>query len=168
MKNSYKIFMFFIVAAAVGISAVSISVSEPPFRAKERIEQLKKIKLLDILALDEKRSAEFLSKYNELNRNSEEKRLELDHEVEVLELKVKSDAPKDEIVKQTDTVIKLQKEYQASVNKKMLEIKPLLNEIEYARYIVFESRFHDEVRKIIMKNYRNRHDGRNKRGRDIE
>jgi hypothetical protein len=168
MKNSYKIVMFVSLAIFIGLTTFNILNAQPPFKAKERIEQLKKIKLLDVLELDEERSTKFLSKYNELDRASEEKRLKMQHEVEVLELLIKTDAKKEEITEQTKKVIKAQQEYHESVSKKMTDIKPLLDEIEYAKFVVFESRFHEEVRKIIMKNYRNRHEGRNQRGRDIE
>jgi len=160
MKSSYKILIIIASMIIVGMLAINVSKSEPPFRAKERIEQLKKIKLLDLLELDEERSAKFLSKYNELDRKSEELKLEMEHETEVLELLIKSDASKEEISKQTTKVIDMQQKFHKSLNDKLKEIKPLLSEIEYAKFVVFESRFHDEVRKIIMKNYRNKHEGR--------
>jgi hypothetical protein len=160
MKNSYKIMILIVSIILISMLAMNVSKSEPPFRAKERIEQLKKIKLLDLLQLDENRSAKFLSKYNELDRKSEELRLEMDHETEVLELLINSEGSKEEISKQTTKVIETQEKFHKSMSDKMKEIKPLLNEIEYAKFVIFESRFHEEVRRIIMKNYRNRHEGR--------
>jgi len=166
MKNSYKTITIFVVLLILGFISINVLQSEPPFRAKERIDQLKKIKLLDLLQLDEQRSSKFLTKYNELERQSKENRLEMEHEVEILELLINSEANIDEISSQTDKVIAAQQRFYKSIDNKLKDIKPLLNEIEYAKFVFFESRFHEEVRKIIMKNYRNRHEGRNFRNKD--
>lgn len=157
MKTFYKITLTMILASFFTMIAVYPVSSEPPFRAKERIEQLKKIKLLDILQLSEERSTKFLSKYNEMDRQTEEKKLEMEHEMKILEVKIKSNAPEEEIKAQTEKALKAYKAYHESLKNKMDEMKSMLTDIEFAKFLVFESQFHEEVRKIIMKNYRNRH-----------
>lgn len=162
MKTFYKIMITLILASMLSLIAVYPVSSQPPFRAKERIEQLKKIKLLDVLQLSEERTTEFLSKYNEIDRVTEEKKLEMEHEMKVLEVKIKSNAPEKEIKEQTEKALKAYKEYHESLKNKMDEMKSMLTDIEFAKFLVFESQFHEEVRKIIMKNYRNRHKRENR------
>ena len=157
MKSFYKYSVFMLLFAMLGMLTTTSLNSEPPFRAKERIDQLKKIKLLNILELDEDESNKFLAKYNELERVIEEKKLNSDHEINILELKISSNAPESEIKAQTKKTMEAQRQFHKSNEKKFAEIKTMLNTIEYAKFIIFEKRFKDEVRKIIMNNYRNKH-----------
>jgi hypothetical protein len=130
--------------------------SQPAFKAKERIQQLKKIKLLEILNLSEQQSDAFLIKYSSIEKKVEEKKSNLDIAVEDLESAVKRNAAKDEIKAKTQKVENSQKEFMTTMEDSRNSIKGILSEENYAKYLVFEHKFKEEVQKIIMKNMKNK------------
>lgn len=125
--------------------------SQPAEKAMERIEQLKKVKLLDLLNLDEQTSDKFLSKYNAYESKILEKKKALDKANNELRESIKKDAPKDDLSQKTQTVLKLQEELSDAVLEKMKVMKSILDDKKYAIFVVFENTFAQELRKKIMK-----------------
>lgn len=137
-----KILAVFIVA--------NVAYSQPAFRAKERIAEFKKMKLLEILDLDEKTSEKFLSKYNSAEKAIREKQEKLDEAILDLEYLIRKNSSKDEISKQTQKVLDLQKELANTMFEQQKELKSVLNEVQFARYVVFENRFRERLQKAII------------------
>jgi hypothetical protein len=124
---------------------------QPAEKAMERIEQLKKVKLLDYLKLDEQASDKFLSKYNAYESKILEKKKALDKANDDLRESIKKEAGKDELSKKTQDVLKFQEELSSAVLEKMKGMKSILDEKKYAIFVVFENTFAQELRKRIMK-----------------
>ncbi len=137
-----KVFALFIVASVV--------YSQPAFRAKERIAEFKKIKLLEVLDLDEKTSEKFLAKYNSAEKAIRDKQDKLDEAILDLEYLVRKNSSKDEISKQTQKVLELQKELANTMFEQQKELKSVLNEEQFARYVIFENRFRERLQKAII------------------
>jgi hypothetical protein len=130
--------------------AINSSYSQNALKAKERIMQLKKIKLLEILNLDEQGSQNFLVKYSSYEKKVEEKKVALDFAVEELETAVRKKQSKDELSSKTQKVLQAQKEFIEILEETSRSIKSILNEENYAKFLIFEHKFKDEIQKIIM------------------
>ena len=133
----------------------SIAFAQPPNpRAKERVMQLKKIKLLEILDLDEKTSEKFLAKYTSWEKKIIEKRDHIDLAMEDLEKSIRRDAPKEELIAKSAKAMAEQKEMESILFQAQNDMKSMLNETQFAKLIVFEHRFRGELQKVIMERMR--------------
>jgi predicted RecB family endonuclease len=103
-----------------------------------------------MLDLNETESEKFLIKYNASEKAIQEKREALDRAVEALQNRVEEKASKEELTKQSDIVINLQTEFQNQHLEKLKSMKSVLNEKNYAMFLVFESNFMKELQKHIF------------------
>lgn len=142
---------------------------EKKAKAMERIQTLKKMKLIEHLDLDEAAAEKFFIKYNRLESELQAKMKEMDQVVHKLDIELKADNPNQaEVNKLTENLLKLQNELHELNMKKFREVKPLLTDAQYAKYLVFEKKFFDELRSRIMdfRDKKGRHKGRGDRGSD--
>ncbi len=139
-----------IITFSLFILLTNFCFSQPARRHWERIEQIKKLKILDILELDEETSAKFLSKYNEIERKIKEKSEDLDKTVEKLNNRITENAPNQELSKLSEQLISQHKELQKLHLDKLTDMKSLLDDRRYAAYIAFESNFHKELQKRFI------------------
>jgi hypothetical protein len=119
----------------------------------EKIEQLEKIKLLDVLNLDETASAKLFTRRNQ-NRTriwADEKKI--NKVLEDIEFEIKKDKDKD-----VSKIQKLNEEYcnlSMDVEKEKLSFLRSLSDIltpeQIGKYIVFERKFREEIRDLLMK-----------------
>ena len=133
--------------------------AQPNPKAMEQLKQFKKIKLLEILDLDEATAEKFLVKYNANEKKVEEKKKQLDDAVQDLESSLKNVASKDEISKKTEKVLQLTQEFQKIIDESLQSMKSILNEVQYAKYIIFEQRFRGEVQRAIIERMKKRGKG---------
>lgn len=127
-----------------------VSFAQPAHKAMERMEQLKKIKLLEILDLDEAQAEKFLIKYNASEKAIEEKKLALDKAIEMMNNRIEEGASKTEIAKVSDQVLALQIELSNALTDKFKNMKSILDEVNFAKFLSFEHSFVRELRKNIM------------------
>lgn len=118
-------------------------------KAKERIEQLKKIRLIDILDLDENSAEKFFARYKQYQKKVEESLSNLREAVADLENSVRSKTNKD-YTRKADLVIDKQAELANAISEKLRAMKSILTEEQYAKFIVFESNFAAQLQKMIM------------------
>lgn len=130
--------------------------SQPAFRAKERIAEFKKMKLLEVLELDEKTSEKFLAKYTSNEKILREKQEKLDEAILDLEYLIRKKASKDEISKQTQKVQDLQRDLLNTMLEQQKDLKSILTEEQFARYIVFETRFRERLQQAIIERAKGR------------
>ncbi len=123
--------------------------AQPPERMGERMQALKKIKLLEILDLKEEESDKFLIKYNALEKNIKEKQYQLRDVSDDLEDALRDNGDDKELAELSSKVIKAHKDFQDAVSKRFTEIKEVLNDKQFAQYLVFEKKFLDKVKEIL-------------------
>lgn len=144
-----------IVIALVAVVALSLSTfAQPPGKqgpkGKEKIQQIKKIKLLDILDLDEATSEKFLAKYSALEKRLEERKKMIDDLSDDLHESLKKAESKDLISGKTQKLIKAQEEFAKEALESQASMKSVLNEVEFAKFVIFEIRFKQEFAKIMF------------------
>ena len=121
-----------------------------PKHARERIATLKKVKLLEVLKLDESASDKVLSKYSSWENKIEEQMEQFDKAEEQLTNALKS-GKKDEIKPLTANFIKERDDIIENAKSRDEDMKSLLSEEQFAKYLIFEKKFRQELGKQIMK-----------------
>jgi hypothetical protein len=114
--------------------------------------QLEKIKLIEVMNMDEETTLRFFSRRAEFQKEHEEMRDNIDGKIDLLEATLKSARVVTEVELQTmiNEIIEL---HQAFENKRAEFIKSLndiLSTDQIARYVVFEKRFKDELRRLLL------------------
>lgn len=117
---------------------------------KNKINQLKKIKLIDILRLDENNVDKFFARYGEQERKVEEQRFQLKNSINQLEQAIQNNVGE----KETQQLIQnIQNKDIALVNatiEKQKALKSLLDDQQYAKLIVFEYQFMTKLQKALI------------------
>lgn len=121
-----------------------------PLKATERIQSLKKIKLLEILELNETDGDKFLVKYNELEKNVLDKFKKFEDANDALQKAIRDDDYKN-IDKLNDNFLTAHRELHQAMQEKFEGVRKILPKEKFAKYLLFERRFQHELRKQIFK-----------------
>lgn len=124
--------------------------AQPAFKAKERIKQMKKIKLLDILELSEEEADKFIIKYNAWENKVDAQREEIDKISDELFDLLKKESATEEIQKQSARLLTAQEKFFGIQIEKLKSFKEILTPVNYAKLLVFEDRFIKELGKMMM------------------
>ncbi len=151
-SNLKKVFLF---AFMIAFTTMNLSAQGMPPRAMERIQSLKKVKLLEVLDLNEAEADKFIVKFNELEKNVTEKFKALDKATDELRKAVQDEDYKN-IDKLNADYLKANDELTKAVQAKFESMSKILSKENFAKYILFERRFQEEVRKQIMEKRRDK------------
>ncbi len=146
-----KLLIIFIIA----ISANSYLLAQGPDgeRLKEKIEQVKKMKLLEVLDLDETTADKFLVKFNAMEKKISELQKSIDDVSYKLKNRIQEKAGADELSKSSSELLSLMEQLQNTQIEKLKAMKGILKDEQYAKYLVFENEFPKELRRHIMKRF---------------
>jgi hypothetical protein len=125
-------------------------------KSKEKISMIKKMKMLEVLDLDEKTSDKFLAKYSVWEDKIQEKMETIGLAADELENSIRANHSKDEITKRTAKLQQEQRDFSNLLFQAQEDIKTILNEVQFAKYVLFEHKFKSELQKMIMKRMKNR------------
>jgi Skp family chaperone for outer membrane proteins len=140
-----------IIIAPLMISTDLIAQDQLPTRgpAAERIEQFKKVRLMEVLKMDEETSVRFFARYNKYEETL--RTIQKDHNALVDQLQdlTKSNANNSDI-EQAIKDIGMSEEKIAETRSKFLEeLKGVLSLKQVAEYVVFERNFNKNLREIM-------------------
>ena len=123
-------------------------------RGYEKIEQLEKIKLIEILKMDEETTLRFFSRraeHQEEHRSLNEKKFELINELENY-LTGKEALPEGETYKSTkEKIFTLERKLLDSRFDFVNSLKDMLSDEQIAKLVVFGYKFKQEIRDLILK-----------------
>jgi Spy/CpxP family protein refolding chaperone len=120
-------------------------------KAHKKMAMMKKVKLLEVLDLDEATSDKFLAKYSLWEKKIEEQRDKVRDAYDELESALKNYKDKATISKATENVIAMQNQMVKLMQDSQNDIKTVLSDVQFAKYVLFEHRFRSELKKMIMK-----------------
>lgn len=152
LKTLIKALTLFLLIAV--FSAYTAS-AQPSPKAKDRIIQAKKMKLLEVLDLDEATSEKVLAKMTIWEKKLSGKRDAIENAARELHFSLQGKVSKDEIIKKTQAFTNAQDDFMSTVKEKMSDMKSVLSDVEYAKYVLFEDRFAKEIQRMIMKRMKN-------------
>ena len=120
-------------------------------KAREKIELLKKMRLIDILDMDEPSAEKFFTRYNQLQRKIEDAKIDLQDAVSELERFVRAKTGKTgDYYRKVDVILEKQNALNAAVTDKIRAMRSLLTEEQYAKFIVFENNFASQLQKMLL------------------
>lgn len=166
MLISKQITRAFLLIFAVLLILPNITQSQPqklPPKAMEKIQTMKKVKLLEVLELPEADADKVLVKYSSYENKIIEATRRTDDITEKLNEAVKGDDYKN-IEKLNDDFMKARKDLDNALDERMNGMKQILTKEQFAKYLVFERKFQEELRRAIMERVRDKKE--RKRGRD--
>ncbi|CUU04874.1 hypothetical protein JGI2_01184 [Candidatus Kryptobacter tengchongensis] len=124
-------------------------------RCRERILEFKKVRLLEILKLDEQTSVKFLSRYTKFSNDIDAIEVERERIVNEIEAKLRK-GDKDGYDRAIQGLIDLgKKEYELRLNF-YKELKEILTDQQIAQVIVFERNFRREFMETVREMQRER------------
>lgn len=141
-----KKYIFLIVIISFSTSLYS----QAPRKIMERIQTIKKVKLLEELDLEENKADKLLLKYNSFEDKFTEKIQEFDEIEKQLEEAI-SDNNQTEIKELTAKFLKIKDDLMSISSQKDSAIQEILNDKEFAKYIIFEKRFKKELSGEILR-----------------
>lgn len=148
-----------LIVMLLGLMAALPVIAQPPMHAHKRMETLKKMKLLEMLDLENDEANKFLVKYDSWSDKLKEKRKELDIAEDKLRLAIKEDKSNDELNKLADNFIAKQEEFHRLMSERIADFRTILSEKNFAILLVFEKEFPKMIQRKMM-------DFRQRRGRD--
>jgi Skp family chaperone for outer membrane proteins len=149
------------IVAVILVSAALSAQDQMPMRgpAAERIEQFKKIRLMEELKLDEATSIKFFARYNnhqEELRKLNQKRNEIIDELQSLRRREASDAEYGKTLRElkalADPAVELRVKF-------FDEISEVLSAKQVAEYVIFERNFVQNLREIMREMQQQRRGG---------
>lgn len=157
MRRFKSLWMLFCIGIML-VAGVAEAPAQKAAKAKQRILQFKKMKLIETLDMDDQTAEKFFVLYNAKQKKVEEAKQRLDSALRVMRSTLRSGASDKEIEEKSLEALSLH-DAMLSAHRDMLEsAKNVLNARQYATFLIFETTFHDEIRKILQDMRRN--DGR--------
>lgn len=118
-----------------------------------KIEQLEKVKLIESLNLNEEQSVRFFARRNEHRKEIE--KLELRADEIIRDLEKLTDEQNDRNIAEQKRLLNEFLDIRVQIENKrkqfILSLNDILSPEQVSKLIVFEKRFKDEIRKILMK-----------------
>jgi len=151
--------------ALISIIVITLFVSSGLFAQKGKwqddelrvkFEELEKIKLIEVLQMDEETTLRFFARQSEHKKQQDEIQDIIRTVTDNMEILLKGDktASNEELKSKIDEINKLQLQLEKNRVDFINSLPDILSYEQIAQLIIFEKRFRNEVRKMIMKDRR--------------
>ncbi len=123
----------------------------------KRIEELERIKLIEALSMDEETTLRFFARRNEHREEMHKLYQQSDELLETIDAVLKSDSKsKDEaeLKKLLDLYLSNEKRKQEEKRSFLLSLHEILATDQVLRFVIFEKKFREEMRRILWKERR--------------
>ncbi len=152
MKNLSRIPLTIATVFALYVSLPTATVAQPygPREGgrRERIEQLKKMKLIETLNLDEEQAVRFFAKYNKYERLMQDLNRKRNETIDGIHALPKEGAGDPEYDKLIGEVIGTERQIYEAKKQFLEEVKEVLSPKQIGQLIVFERNFWRELQRI--------------------
>jgi hypothetical protein len=148
-----KFLYFFFVLAFFPMMTFSQGRGERFKEAREKIEQLEKIKLIEILKMDEKTTLKFFARRTEFMDNLKDINKKQDVLLEKLDDAINSNKNKDDSYYQgmIDQYFNLEQQIFEARKSFITSLSDILTKEQIAKLLVFQKKFREEVRDILFR-----------------
>ncbi len=121
-------------------------------KAFEKIEQLEKLKLIEILDMDEETTLKFFSRRKDFKENLGAVNKQIDDLIENILPEIRKDGKKDDNYYRSfvSEMLRLQKEAARIREEYINSLYTILRPLQVAKYIVFERRFREELKELLL------------------
>ena len=119
-------------------------------RLRERIDDLRKVKLLDILDLQGSQVEKFFSVYNSYEDKFHAAKEAIDKSSRALQGAIGNGESDAELAKLTAALRDRIRDLEKIIEARFDDSKSVLTVKQYAQYVVFEARFREELQRMIL------------------
>ena len=134
----------------IGINAGE-AFAQPSPKAIKRIQQVKKMKLLDELEIDDKQADKFIIKYTAWDDKIIGMKDQIDIARKELDLSIQKKEDKNELMKKAIKFLETMTEMNKLIQEKNYEMRSVLTEEQYAKFLIFEDRFMHDLQKTMFR-----------------
>lgn len=127
-----------------------------PAKMRQRVEDLRKVKLMDILELEGQQVETFFGTYNPLQRAVYEAKEAMDASSKALWEATESKGAAADLSARTEDLLTKMKAFEQAIHARHDGVRKVLRPEQFARYLAFEARFRDELERMILKRVRDR------------
>src|ERR1035437_867715 len=119
----------------------------------KKIEELEKVKLLDVLNLDEATSAKLFTRRNQNRTKIWDIEDKINNDLQNIEFEIKKGKDEDvnKIQKMNEEYLNLSMEVEKEKLSFLRSLSDILTPEQIGKYIVFERKFREEIRDLLMK-----------------
>ncbi|MBI4429896.1 MAG: hypothetical protein HY562_12355 [Ignavibacteriales bacterium] len=128
--------------------------------ARERVEQFKKIRMMEVMKLDEETSLRFFARYNKHHEAMKEITLRRDGLIDQLAALRKSDGLDSEYEKVFKELQNTESQIVAERSRFLQDLKGVVSTRQVAEYIVFERNFNRQLMQLMREMAQERGRGR--------
>jgi hypothetical protein len=124
--------------------------------AREKFEQLEKIKLIETLGMDEETTLRFFARRSEHRKLQDETQEKIQQKIDNLDGMVKSGkvASVEDLKTSINEINNLQLQFDKSRVDFVNSLSDILSYEQIAKLVIFEKRFRNELRKLLIKERR--------------
>jgi hypothetical protein len=121
-------------------------------QARDKLDQLEKVKLIEVLNMNEETTLKFFARRNAF-RNQADSLMQLsDDIIDYLDTSIKSgNGTEDSYKNKIAEYLTIQNQIVNTRNKFINSLSDILSEEQIAKLIVFEKKFREDIRKLIFK-----------------
>jgi hypothetical protein len=156
MKDSRLILAFVLVLALGDPFLLAQEEHQRLGPGAERIEQFKKIRLMDALKMDEETSIRFFTRYNKHSAAMRDLEKNRDDRIDQLQKLIKTDAGDGDINRAINDITVFDGKITDERSKFMTELREVLTVKQLGEYIVFERNFNQNLREMMREVARDR------------
>lgn len=124
--------------------------------ARERLQQWKTLRLLQELGLDETRGTHVLLRYMAYNRRIDSLLQQLENTAQQLATSLHHPTSPEELQRRSQELLRQQQELFRILHQRAEALRPLLTEEQFARYVLFEYRFPQQVEQVLFQRWHKR------------
>jgi hypothetical protein len=161
-KNPYTLLVLFIFGTLFSFSQPD---DMPMHRGRERVKQFRKLKLIEVLDLNEEKSLRFFAKLNAHENIIQELQKHRNDLLDTLEILVKAKASDKSFERIFDALLVVEPKITNERKSFRNEVKDLLTTEQMAKWLVFERKFWGEVRERMQEKMMDKIPGKGKRFR---
>ncbi|MBI5731356.1 MAG: hypothetical protein HY963_09480 [Ignavibacteriales bacterium] len=150
MKKIFLLFILFSILLSTSYSQERMRQGNDQ-RPLQRIEQWERIKLIDVLNLNEETAIRFFARRNENQKKMKEILDQRDDAIRDLENEIRNGNQNDALYKEkVNALLSLENNIGKERENFLRSLSDLLSPLQIAKMVVFESRFRKEVRETLM------------------
>ncbi len=127
----------------------SVAAQQPRFK---KLQQFKKLQMIEYLDLDDKTAEKFFVVYNRWQKKVEALRKKIRRLSARLREAVHLD-DKEAVKRYNTELVAAQKELNRAIEQSLAEIRKVLGEEKFAKFLIFEARFREAVKKLRKKQH---------------
>lgn len=145
-----------VIALLIFLTPLHFTQERDNFKQKNKIEQLEQLKLIEVLDLDEETSVRFFARRNEHQKEIESMEKRSSDLFYQLEKSLKSDKGDTESEQKKIVAELLDNKEKIELKRKqfILSLSDMLTTQQISKYVLFEKRFKEELRKILLQKRR--------------